>query len=60
MGVSEDNLLHAAPAVSDEDEEEAQPSQTWFFKLFSLRGITDGQERMCFFAYLQRSEQSPW
>jgi hypothetical protein len=28
----------------------------WFFKLFSLRGIGDGVERMCFFAYLQKSD----
>jgi hypothetical protein len=30
----------------------------WFFKLFSLRGMYEGIERMCFFAYLQKSEDT--
>lgn len=32
----------------------------WFFKLFSLRGMTGGVERMCFFAYLQKSDDASW
>ena len=28
----------------------------WFFKLFSLRGVKDGVEQMCFFAFLQKTE----
>lgn len=32
----------------------------WFFKLFSLRGVSNGVERMCFFAYLQKSDDSGW
>jgi hypothetical protein len=28
----------------------------WFFKLFSLRGMHGNQERMCFFTYLQKSD----
>ena len=31
---------------------------TWFFKLFSLRGVIDGVERMCFFAFLQKSDDA--
>ena len=30
----------------------------WFFKLFSLRGMVAGTERMCFFAYLQKTEDT--
>jgi hypothetical protein len=29
----------------------------WFFKLFSLRGVREGVEEMCFFAYLQKTEE---
>lgn len=32
----------------------------WFFKLFSLRGMKDDVEQMCFFAYLQKTEESAW
>jgi len=32
----------------------------WFFKLFALRGVIDGVERMCFFAYLQKTEETAW
>ena len=32
----------------------------WFFKLFSLRGIDNGVERMCFFTYLQKSDDEGW
>jgi hypothetical protein len=28
----------------------------WFFKLFSLRGVEDGVERMCFFTFLQKTD----
>ncbi|HSU66355.1 MAG TPA: hypothetical protein VLJ39_05770, partial [Tepidisphaeraceae bacterium] len=30
----------------------------WFFRLFSLRGVRDGIEQMCFFAYLQKAEDT--
>jgi len=30
----------------------------WFFKLFSLRGVVDGIERMCFFTFLQKSDDT--
>ncbi len=34
--------------------DEPQAGRSWFFKLFSLRGMIDNEERMCFFTYLQR------
>jgi hypothetical protein len=36
--------------------EPTEADLAWFFKLFSLRGIVDGAERMCFFTYLQKSD----
>jgi hypothetical protein len=30
----------------------------WFFKLFSLRGVSQGTEQMCFFTFLQKSDDS--
>lgn len=47
---------HSAPP-------EDQPSEkdlAWFFKLFLIRGLVDGIERMCFFTYLQKTDDSPW
>ena len=32
----------------------------WFFKLFSLRGIAGGIERLCFFTFLQKSDDDSW
>jgi hypothetical protein len=34
--------------------------RAWFFKLFSLRGVVEGMERMMFFAYLQKTDDSGW
>jgi hypothetical protein len=30
----------------------------WFFKLFSLRGVKDGVEQMCFFTFLQKTDDT--
>ncbi len=35
-------------------EEPSESDLAWFFKLFSLRGVVEEVERMCFFAFLQR------
>jgi hypothetical protein len=37
-------------------EEPSEHDLAWFFKLFSLRGFTTGVERMCFFTFLQKSD----
>ncbi|MDB5303952.1 MAG: hypothetical protein JWM97_1501, partial [Phycisphaerales bacterium] len=39
-------------------DEPTEQDLAWFFKLFSLRGTVDGTERMCFFTYLQKSDDS--
>ena len=35
-----------------------EADRTWFFKLFSLRGIRVGEEQMCFFAFLQKTDDT--
>ncbi len=39
-------------------EEPSESDLAWFFKLFSLRGVVEEVERMCFFAFLQKSDES--
>jgi hypothetical protein len=54
MGVPASELVGAASAPPDEPTER---DLAWFFKLFSLRGIGEGdEERMCFFAFLQKTD----
>jgi hypothetical protein len=58
MGVPAAELV--GPASAPPSEEPTEQDLAWFFKLFSLRGIVEGEERMCFFTYLQKSEESGW
>jgi hypothetical protein len=55
MGVSASEVVGAASAPPDQPTEQ---ERAWFFKLFALRGISKGNERMCFFAYLQKSDDT--
>jgi hypothetical protein len=55
MGVDAQTLVGPTSAPPEEPTEQ---DRAWFFKLFSLRGMKDNQERMCFFAYLQKAEES--
>ena len=55
MGVAPADLVGRGSAPPDQPTER---DLAWFFKLFSLRGMRDGTERMCFFAYLQRAEDT--
>jgi hypothetical protein len=57
MGVPAAELVAAASAPPDEPTEQ---DLAWFFKLFSLRGMGEGVERMCFFTYLQKSDEGGW
>ena len=45
----------SAPPTDPTDKDLA-----WFFKLFCLRGMKADVERMCFFTYLQKSDDDPW
>jgi hypothetical protein len=53
MGVPAAQIVGAASAPPDEP---TQRDLAWFFKLFSLRGVQEQTEQMCFFAYLQKSD----
>lgn len=53
MSVSAAEILGDASAPPDAPTER---DLAWFFKLFSLRGMVEGTERMCFFAFLQKSD----
>jgi hypothetical protein len=55
MGASPAEVVGAksAPPESPTDKDLA-----WFFKLFSLRGSSQGVEKMCFFTFLQKSDDS--
>jgi hypothetical protein len=55
MGAQVTDVVGAISALPDDPTES---DRAWFFKLFSLRGVIDGVERMCFFAYLQKAEES--
>ena len=57
MGVPVTDIVGTASAPPDDPTEQ---DLAWFFKLFALRGIVDGIERMCFFAFLQKSDESAW
>ena len=35
-----------------------EQDRAWFFKLFSLRGVVQDVQRMCFFTYLQKAEDT--
>jgi hypothetical protein len=54
MGVPASEIVGARSAPPED-----QPTDrdlAWFFKLFSLRGVVQGVERMLFFTYLQKSD----
>ena len=37
-----------------------EQDRAWFFKLFALRGIVESEERMCFFTFLQKTDEGGW
>jgi hypothetical protein len=55
MGLDAKTLAGATSAPPDDPTES---DRAWFFKLFSLRGMIEGKERMCFFTYMQKAEES--
>jgi hypothetical protein len=58
MGVPAAEVVGAASAPPDDGPTERD--RAWFFKLFALRGIHEGVEQMCFFAFLQKAEDTAW
>jgi hypothetical protein len=56
MGVEPAALVGRASAPPE--EEPTEQDRAWFFKLFSLRGMVDGEERMCFFTFMQKAEDT--
>jgi hypothetical protein len=57
MGVDAANIVGSASAPGDAPTE---LDRAWFFKLFSLRGVTRGVERMCFFTFMQKANDDGW
>ena len=57
MGVDPADVVGQASAPSDAPTEQ---ERAWFFKLFSLRGMKGDVEQMCFFTYLQKTENDSW
>ncbi len=56
MGVAATELVGEDSAPPDEAPTDRDLA--WFFKLFSLRGVNEGIEQMCFFTYLQKTDDS--
>ena len=54
MGVPASEIVGEASAPPDGASES---ELAWFFKMFSLRGMVEGVERMCFFTFLQKSDE---
>ncbi len=58
MGFSAAEVVGTASAPPEDGATERD--RAWFFKLFSLRGVDEGVERMCFFTYLQKTDDGGW
>jgi hypothetical protein len=58
MGVPSAEL--AGEAAAPPEEGASEQDLAWFFKLFSLRGMDGEDEAMCFFAYLQKTDDGGW
>ncbi|HVT89973.1 MAG TPA: hypothetical protein VHD56_14055 [Tepidisphaeraceae bacterium] len=55
MGIPAVEIVGEASAPPDEPTEQ---DRAWFMKIFSLRGMMEGEERMCFFTYLQKTDET--
>ncbi|HWP41191.1 MAG TPA: hypothetical protein VNL70_09715, partial [Tepidisphaeraceae bacterium] len=55
MGVSAEAVVGRASAPPESPTEQ---DRAWFFRLFSLRGMKQQTEQMCFFSYLQKTQDS--
>lgn len=57
MGISAAEVVGGASAPPEEPSEK---DLAWFYKLFLLRGMGEGIEQMCFFTFLQKSDEDDW
>jgi hypothetical protein len=57
MGVDPADLVGKASAPPEEPTEQ---DRAWFFKLFALRGMHEGAERLCFFTFMQKTDDESW
>ncbi len=57
MALPPAELVGRASAPPDDPTEQ---DRAWFYKLFLLRGVRDGVEQMCFFTFLQKTDDSGW
>ncbi|MEM7808324.1 MAG: hypothetical protein AAF561_09460, partial [Planctomycetota bacterium] len=60
MSVPAVDVVGRASAPDPDDESPPESERAWYFKLFSLRGVVEKQERMCFFAFMQRTTDDLW
>jgi hypothetical protein len=56
MGVPAVEIV--GPASAPAEDQPTEQERAWFFKLFALRGIVENQERMFFFAFLQKTDEA--
>lgn len=56
MGIDAGDLVGRNSAPQSDQPKESELA--WFYKLFLLRGVRDGVEQMCFFTYLQKTDDS--
>jgi hypothetical protein len=60
MGIPAADVVGEASAPDPDEADPPHAERAWYFKLFNLRGIVGGVERMCLFAYLQRTSDELW
>ena len=59
MSVAAADLV--GPASAPPEDGATESDLAWFFKLFSLRGVNaEGVEQMCYFTFLQKSDENAW
>ena len=61
LGVGWMSLIAAelvGAASAPPEDAPTEQDLAWFFKLFSLRGVIDGAEHMCFFTFMQKTDDS--
>ena len=58
MSVDPAELVGRASAPPEDGATERD--RAWFFKLFALRGVVEGVERMMFFTFLQKTDEGGW